>query len=117
MKQMTVFVAPVPEEKREAYFRHARIAAELFKEFGALQYGESLESDVPEGETTSFPIAVDRQPGEGIVVAFAIWPSKEVADEALPKIMNDPRMDFGEEGVPFDGERAFWGLFEMVVEA
>lgn len=115
MKHVIGFVAPVPEDRREDYFKHARVAAEVFRENGALQYAESWATGLPEGEATSFPLAVRRQAGEGIVFTYAVWPSKEAADKAMEKIMGDPRMQFGDD-LPFDGKRAFWGGFEMVVE-
>ena len=63
MKHVTGFLAPIPDENREAYIKHARIAAKVFKENGALQYAENWEVEVPDGKVTSFPLAVQRKKG------------------------------------------------------
>ena len=39
------------------------------------------------------------------------WPSREVRDEGMPKVMQDDRMRMGE--MPFDGKRLIFGGFEM----
>lgn len=52
------FVAAVPAANREAFRKHAEAAAAVFKEYGALKVVECCGGDVPEGEVTSFPMAV-----------------------------------------------------------
>jgi hypothetical protein len=52
------FVAAVPTANREAYKKHAEAAAIVFKEYGALKFVECWGDDVPDGEVTSFPMAV-----------------------------------------------------------
>ena len=48
------FVAAVPTANRDAYLRHAQVAAAVFKEHGALYVVECWGSDVPEGEVTNW---------------------------------------------------------------
>ena len=52
------FVLAVPKDNVEAYKDLARRAGEVWMEYGALTYVECAGDDVPEGETTSFPMAV-----------------------------------------------------------
>jgi uncharacterized protein YbaA (DUF1428 family) len=47
-------VIPVPIAKRDAYLKHAAIAATVFKEHGALAVVDCWGDDVPEGKVTSF---------------------------------------------------------------
>ena len=61
------FVAAVPTVNREKYTKHAQDAAVVFKEHGALKLVECWGDDVPDGEVTSFTMAVKRKDGETVV--------------------------------------------------
>jgi uncharacterized protein YbaA (DUF1428 family) len=111
------FVAAVPTEKREAFKKHAEDAAIVFKEHGALQIAECWGDDVPDGTLTSFPMAVKCEQGETVVFSWITWPSREARNEGMQKVMNDPRMRPDVNPMPFDGNRAIFGGFEMIVEA
>jgi uncharacterized protein YbaA (DUF1428 family) len=115
MSYVDAFVAAVPTANRETYLEFAAKTAELFKECGALSYVECWQDDVPEGELTSFPMAVQRKPEESIVLGWAVWPSKATRDEAWAKMMSDERMSMSE--MPFDGKRMIYGGFEPLIEA
>ena len=58
------FVAAVPTANREKFKKHAEEAAHVFTENGALRVVECWGDDVPEGQVTSFPMAVKRKPDE-----------------------------------------------------
>ncbi|QFT54782.1 DUF1428 domain-containing protein [Microbulbifer sp. THAF38] len=73
-------VAAVPTAKKDAYIGYAKTAAELFKEQGALKVVESWGDDIPDGEVTSFPMAIKCTENETVVFSWAIWPSKEIRD-------------------------------------
>jgi len=111
------FVAAVPTANREVYRKHAEAAAAVFKEHGALAVVECWGDDVPEGKLTSFPMAVKRQPDETVVFAWIVWPSRQVRDVGMKKVMDDPRMQPGTNPMPFDGMRMIYGGFEIIVKA
>ena len=111
------FVAAVPAANKEAYLAHARKAAELFKEFGALSVVECWGDDVPEGKLTSFTMAVKREDSEVTVFSWITWPGKAVRDEAWSKLMTDERMASDANPMPFDGKRMIYGGFQMVLSA
>ena len=111
------FVAAVPTANRDAYRKHAEMAAPLFKEFGALKLVECWGDDVPDGKLTSFPMAVRKQDDETVVFSWIVWPSKQVRDEGTKKMMTDPRMRPDVNPMPFDGKRLIYGGFEVLVEA
>lgn len=111
------FVAAVPTARREEFRDHATKAAVVFREFGALQVMEAWGDDVPEGKITSFPLAVKREPDETVVFSWILWPSREVRNEAMPKIMADPRLQPDVNPMPFDGKRVIFGGFEPLVDA
>lgn len=117
MQYVDGFVAAVPTANREAYRVHAEAAADVFKEHGALKLVECWGDDVPDGEVTSFPMAVKKKEDETVVFSWILWPSKAVHDEAMPKIMADERLQPHNNPMPFDGKRMIFGGFEMIVEA
>lgn len=109
------FVAAVPAANKEAYREHAAAGAEVFKEFGATRVVECWGDDVPVGKVTDFRGAVQAKEGEIVVFSWIEYPSKEVRDEAIRKVMSDPRMDG--MTMPFDGMRMIFGGFEVLLEA
>lgn len=111
------FVAAVPTADRAKFLKHAEDAAVVFKECGALSVAECWGDDVPEGEMTSFPMAVKRKEDETVVFSWVTWPSREKRNEGMQKAMADPRLQPDVNPMPFDGKRAIFGGFEMILEA
>lgn len=109
------FVVAVPTANREAYVTYAGKAAEIFKDLGALRLVEAWGDDVPTGKTTDFYMAVKAKPEETVLFSWIEWPSKEVRDAAMARMMEDPRFkEMGE--MPFDGQRMIYGGFLPVVD-
>ncbi|MGH6843950.1 MAG: DUF1428 domain-containing protein [Methylocella sp.] len=111
------FVTAVPTANREFYKEFAEAAAVVFKEHGALKLVECWGDDVPEGKLTSFPMAVKRKDDEAVIFSWILWPSRNVRDEGMKKVMADPRTQPDKNAMPFDGKRLIYGGFEMIVEA
>jgi uncharacterized protein YbaA (DUF1428 family) len=116
MSYVDGFVAAVPTANREAFRKHAEEAAVVIKELGALTVVECWGDDVPDGEVTSFPMAVKCAPDETVVFSWIVWPSREVRNAAMPKMMADPRMQPDVNPMPFDGKRIIFGGFEVMLE-
>lgn len=85
MNYVDGFVAAVPTANRAACLEHARLAATVFKEHGALGTVECWGDDVPDGKVTSFPMALQRQADETVVFAWIIGPSKGVRETGMKK--------------------------------
>ncbi|WP_435635664.1 DUF1428 domain-containing protein [Pseudomonas solani] len=117
MSYVDGFVVPVPTAKREAYIAIAHIAAQVFKDHGALSVVECWGDDVPEGKVTSFPMAVKRKDDETVVFSWITWPSRQARDEGMKKSMEDPRLHPDPEKMPFDGQRMIFGGFDVIVDA
>lgn len=112
------FVIPVREENRQAYIDFSTATLPYFRKRGALKVMETWEADVPDGEVTSFPMAVKREPGEAIVFSWIIWPDKETRDGAYDAMMQDMEADgFDANDPPFEGKRMIFGGFEPIVES
>ncbi|EAQ64033.1 hypothetical protein MED121_20726 [Marinomonas sp. MED121] len=107
------FVAAVPTENKAKYIEHAKEAALLFKGYGALGVVECWGEDVPEGEKTSFPMAVKCEEHETVVFSWVTWPSKAVRDKGWEAMMQDEKMAAFE--MPFDGSRLIYGGFQTIV--
>ena len=110
-------VMAVPAANKQKYTEFAREMSAIFKEYGALALVDCWGTDVPDGEVTSFPKAVQKKDDEVVVFSWVTWPSKEIADAAWGKIMADPRMAPGASPMPFDGRRMIYGGFDVIAEA
>ena len=116
MSYIDGFVAAVPTANRDAYKNHAERAAVIFKEYGALKVVECWGDDVPDGKLTSFPIAVRKKDDESVVFSWIVWPSRQVRDEGMKKVMADPRSQPTANPMPLDGKRLIYGGFQILVE-
>lgn len=110
------FVLAVPKDKIDAYKAMARVAGDVWKEHGALAYVECIGDDVPYGELTSFPRAVQAKDDEVVVFSWIVHESREQRDETNRKAMADPRLDSDKWEMPFDGKRMIYGGFESFME-
>ena len=115
MSYVDGFVVPVPARNKEAYRKEAAKAAPIFKEYGATRIVECWGDDVPDGKVTDFKRAVNAEPGENVVFAWIVWPSKAVRDEANKKVMSDPRLKM--DDMPFDGKRMIFGGFSIMLDS
>jgi uncharacterized protein YbaA (DUF1428 family) len=109
------FVLAVPKDKIEDYKKLARIAGEVWKEHGALDYVECIADDVPYGEVTSFPRAVQAKDDEIVVFSWITYESRQQRDAINAKAMADSRLK-GPMEVPFDGKRMIYGGFQSFMQ-
>lgn len=116
MSYVDGFILAVANDKKDEYAEFAKIAGAAFKKHGALRLVECCGEDVPDGEVTSFPMAVKKQDTETVWFSWIEWPSKAVRDDAMPKIMAEESVKAMEDKIPFDGKRMIFGGFDKVVE-
>ena len=110
------FVLAVPKQNIEAYKALARKAGEVWKEYGAIAYVECIGDDVPYGELTSFPRAVQAKDDEIVVFSWIIYESRQQRDAINAKVMADPRLKGEMSNMPFDGKRMIYGGFETFLQ-
>jgi uncharacterized protein YbaA (DUF1428 family) len=115
MNYVDGFVAAVPAANKDAFLTHARAALPLFKEFGAIRVVECWGDDVPDGKVTDFKGAVKAKDDEAVVFSWIEWPSKEIRDASMKRMMEDPRMR--DMQMPFDGQRMIFGGFRPILDA
>ena len=111
------FVAAVPTANRDAYRDHAKTAWLIFEKLGAITIWECWGDDVPDGELTSFPMAVQARDDETIVLSWTIWPDKATRDAAWQTMMTDPEIGAAMGEMPFDGKRMIYGGFDPIFRA
>jgi len=110
------FVLAVPKDKIDAYKAMAKLGGDVWMEHGALSYVETIADDVPYGELTSFPRAVQAKEDEVVVFSWVTYESRAKRDEVMAKVMADPRMKPDMANMPFDGKRMIFGGFTTIVE-
>jgi uncharacterized protein YbaA (DUF1428 family) len=105
------FLLAVPKDRIEDYKEMARQAGDIWKEYGALDYVECIGDDVPYGELTSFPRAVQAKEDELVVFSWIVYQSREARDAINAKVMADARVKRDLSSMPFDGKRLIFGGF------
>ncbi len=113
MTYVTGTVTPVPEDRRDDYIACSAKIWAIMREYGALETYECFEDNCPEGEQTSFPRAVQRQPGEVVVLNWIVWPDKAACDACMASFETDDRWKVMSQ-VPMDGARMIFGGFVPV---
>jgi len=91
MSYVDGFVVAVPKANIEAYKEMARKGAAIWKQYGALSFVECIGDDVPLGEVTSFPRAVQAKEDEVVIFSWITYKSRAHRDDVSAKVMADPR--------------------------
>ena len=105
------FIIAVPKARLEDYKAMARRCMPVWKEHGAIDYVECVGEDVPYGELTSFPRAVQAKEDEVVIFSWIVYPSKETRETGNKKAIEDPRLKDMMSSMPFDGKRMVYGGF------
>lgn len=108
------FVAAVPTANRDAYSAHVEAAWPLFQSLGAVAMWECWGDDVPEGEQTSFAMAVKAGEDETVVFSWTVWPDKDTREAGWARMMSDPDFAAAMGDMPFDAKRMIYGGFEPI---
>ncbi len=108
------FMAAVPNANKAKFIEHSRVFTEVILECGALTVVDCWGDDVPDGEVTSMPMAVQKKDDETVVFSWITWPSKAARDAGMEKMMADPRLHPENNPMPFDGKRLIYGGFQVV---
>ncbi len=111
------FVIPVPKRKLAAYFKLARKAAKIWREYGALDYKECAGDDLVAPFSRSFPKGIRTKAGETVVFSWIVYKSKAHRDRVNKRIMQDPRIAnmCDPKDMPFDCKRMLYGGFKVMV--
>ena len=116
MSYVDGFLLAVPKQNIDAYKALSQTAGEVWKEHGALAYVECTGDDVPYGELTSFPRAVQATDDEIVIFSWIVYESREQRDKINEKVMADPRVTAQMNNMPFDGKRMIFGGFNVLLD-
>lgn len=111
------FVLVVPKKKLPAYIKLARIAAKVWKEYGALDYRECVGDDLKLPFGLNFTKLAKAKPGEVVIFSYILYKSRAQRDKVNAKVMKDPRIlnSCDPKTAPFDMKRMSVGGFKTVV--
>ncbi len=115
MTHIVCYAAAVPTARKAEYEKHATLAAQVFKDHGARRVVECWGRDVPPGQVTSFPLAVQAGEDETVVIGWQEWADKATCDANMPKAMQDERLKTAGPP-PMDGKRLIYASFDMMLE-
>ena len=114
------FVLPVPKKNLAAYKRMSQKAGKVWKEYGALEYIESVGDDlkVKMGMGLSFTKVAKPKPGEVVVFSWILYKSRADRDRINKKVMSDPRLAsmMDPKSMPVDMKRMAYGGFRIIVD-
>jgi uncharacterized protein YbaA (DUF1428 family) len=116
MSYVDRFVLAVPKPNLDAYKKMAETGGTVWMEHGALAYVECIGDDVPYGEVTSFPRAVQAKDDETVIFSWVVYESRQSRDAVMAKVMADPRLKGDWSTMPFDGKRMIFGGFQPFME-
>lgn len=115
------FVISVPKANIEKYKEIATLASQIWKEYGAIDYIESVGDDLDTEFGVSFPKLANAAENETVVFAFITYRDRAHRDEVNAKVMADERMKAMCPGEnpdvepPFDVQRMTYGGFSVLV--
>src|SRR5258708_30586914 len=97
----------------------ARKAGKVWREHGALDYGEWVADDVKVGKRTSFPRSVKLKASETVVFSWITYKSRAQRNRVNARVMADKRLAgmMDTRSLPFDAKRMIYGGFESLVKA
>lgn len=118
MYYVDAFVVPLPKKKLVEYKKIAAKAANIWMEYGAVEYVECVADDVKPGKLTSFPQSVKLKKDEIVIFSYIVYKTRAQRDKINKQVMNDARLKklCDPENMPFDGKRMFWGGFKVIVQ-
>jgi len=115
MAYVVCCVAAIPSDRRGAHTERAAMAADVFGDHGATRVLACRGAEVPPGEVTPFPRAVQARDGETVIPGGQEWPDTAAHDAGFPAAIRDARLRDMTE-MPFDGRRMTFAGFDVLVD-
>ena len=117
MRYVDGYVIPVPKKNLNTYVRMAKMGAEMWMKYGALDYKECVGEDLKTKWGMSFSQMMKLKPNEIVVFSYIVFKSRAHRDRVNAKVMKEMEKmgDMGE--LPFDMKRMVYGGFSVLVEA
>jgi uncharacterized protein YbaA (DUF1428 family) len=114
------YLIPIPKKNLRAYRTMARKAGKIWREYGALEFRESVADDLqPGGIKMPFDKLAKVKRGETVLFSWIVFKSRAHRDRVNAQVMKDPRigkMMLSPKDNPFDVKRMSYGGFTMLVD-
>lgn len=112
------FVIAIPKKNLDQYKKMAKLAAKVWREYGALDYRECVAEDLKVKFGTPYRKLLGTKPNETVIFSWITFKSRAQRDKINKKVMEDPRIQnmCGPENAPFDMSRMSYGGFETLVK-
>ena len=91
-KYIDGFLIPIEKDKVDDYQKISQKVAEVFKEYGAIEYCECVGDDLDIEGVLSFRNSGGATKDETVLFAWIVYESKEQRDKISQLVMNDQRM-------------------------
>ncbi|PKL84233.1 MAG: DUF1428 domain-containing protein [Ignavibacteriae bacterium HGW-Ignavibacteriae-3] len=117
------FVLPVPLDKLKTYREVVEKVAEIWKEYGALDYSEYVGDDFSLEGSLSFADVANAKKDEAVIFGWVLFESREARDLANERVAADPRMadlikPLTHASRPiFDAKRMVFGGYSSLVQS
>ena len=111
------FVLAVKTAEKEAYIALARETVKDFRDGGATRVVECWGDAVPDGASTSFPMAVKCEADETVLFSWIEFPDKATHDACMAKMEENFTEMPAEMLRVMDPGRMIFGGFETIVDA
>lgn len=111
------FVVPVKTARKDEYIAMSRAVSAIYLEHGATRCVETWGDDVPYGERTSFPRAVELAEDETAAFSWMEFPDRATRDRAHKAVFADPRMEPLMDLTLVSGPRMIVGGFDVILDA
>ena len=108
------FLMAIPKKNLPAYRKIAKIYGDMVEKYGALEYREFLQDDVPQ---KMYPAILKAKKNEVIVTSLVGYKNKKHRDQVNKKVMNDEKMKAMMNMKPlFDMSKMMYGGFKTFIE-
>jgi uncharacterized protein YbaA (DUF1428 family) len=117
------FILPVPRDQLKTYKDVVVKVAEIWKQYGAVNYSEYVCDESSLEGTRSFTDIADPKEDEVVIFGWVAFESREARDLANRRVAADPRMTdlikpLTNTSKPiFDAERMVYGVFRSLVQS
>lgn len=133
MSYFDCYLIPVDAAKLDAYAEFSESIGAVYREYGALRvvdcvldpetadatqfHADGAKSDLQGLALRDFAAAAATREGEIVVLSWTEWRSKQARDEALPRVLADPRVQPQPGQQPmFEGARLIAGGFRKLID-
>lgn len=115
------FVFPIHKDDIQKYKEVAVQVADIWKEYGAIEYSEYQGDDMNLEGVRSFPDTMELKENEIVIFGWVVFPSKKIRDLANKQVPKDSRMSdlvaplTHSSKLIFDAKRMIYGGFKSML--